>query len=233
LTQVEFKWQNAYEPINITRDELCSNRGPAHKIADLISTKTMLSEEGMSERLEEAFSKAVGDSQDLISIDDICSTGVLGSIDGATSTFWQGTSTTSGAFATQGISDMTTLYYALSGGMRAKNPSHIITTDTIYQKFEKTLAPLERISNVSEANKGFETLTFKGKPFMYGEFIEAGKLFMLNMDCIQLITDKETDMYVTPSLRPVNQMLTVSYILWAGNLITVDRRRNGKLISIT
>ena len=34
LTQVEYRWQNVYEPINITRDEERSNSGDVHKILD-------------------------------------------------------------------------------------------------------------------------------------------------------------------------------------------------------
>jgi len=41
-TLVEFKWQNAYEPIQITRDEERQNSGDEHKILALAATKTKL-----------------------------------------------------------------------------------------------------------------------------------------------------------------------------------------------
>lgn len=233
LTQVEFKWQNAYEPINITRDELRANRGSEHKLIDLMSTKMKLSEEGLADRMEEAFSVSVAGSQDLISLADLVGTGVLGSIDGASSTFWQSTLTTSGNFALQGLSDMTTAYYAVSGGATADNPTHFITTAAIFQKYEQTRLPLERISNSTMANAGFESLTFKGKPLVYGNYIGSGILYGLNMNHIELIVDKETDMVTTEMLKPINQQVMVAYILWSGNLTTTNRRRHFKLSSIS
>src|SRR3990167_7555480 len=48
---VEFKWQNAYEPIQITRDEERSNSGDMHRILNLLGTKTMLAEKAIADRL--------------------------------------------------------------------------------------------------------------------------------------------------------------------------------------
>ena len=54
LTQVEYKWQNAYEPIQITRDEERQNSGDLHKILDMAGTKILLSEKAIGKRLEQA-----------------------------------------------------------------------------------------------------------------------------------------------------------------------------------
>jgi len=101
-TQCEYKWQNAYEPITITRDEERQNSGDMHKIIDLAATKTGLSEKAIGDRLDQALSVDVSEANNLYSIATIVATGTLGTVAGATSTFWQATNTTSGAFATQG-----------------------------------------------------------------------------------------------------------------------------------
>lgn len=233
ITQVEFKWQNAYEPIQLTRDEERQNSGDMHKILDLVGTKIQLSEKAISKRMEQALSTPVGGAGNLIDLESLVGTGTLGSIAGATDPFWQSTVTTSGAFATQGLTDMTTAYYNVSSGSNIDNPTHMVTNKSIFQKYEQTRLPLERISNVSSANAGFENLTFKGKPLIYGDYIGSGLLFGLNMNYIDLCVDSATDMVTTDFYHSTNQMVRVAYILWRGNLITNNRRRHFKLNSIT
>ena len=107
------------------------------------------------------------------------------------------------------------------------------TTKTIFQKFEQTRLPLERISNTLTANAGFRNLTFKGVPVIYGNYVATGLLFGLNMNYIYLAVDSATDLITTPFITPTNQTVKVAYILWRGNMITNNRRRHFKLTSIT
>lgn len=235
LTQVEYKWQNAYEPIVITRDEERSNSGDMHKILPLLSTKTLLSEKALDKRLDQAFSTTVGAANNLNSLEKIVdSTGTLGSLAQSNMAAWASTETASGAFATQGLTDMTTAFYAVSGSSNDENPTHILTNKTIFQKYEQTRLPLERISNGDlSANAGFRNLTFKGIPVMYGNQIGSGLLFGLNMNYLTLAVDSATDFVTTEFITPTNQTVKVAYILWRGNLITNNRRRHFKLTGIT
>ena len=230
---VEFKWQNAYEPIQITRDEERQNSGDMHKIIDLVATKTKLSQMAIADRLDQALTTPVGEANNLIDLETLVNTGTLGTIAGATDTFWQSTVTTSGAFATQGLTDMTTATYAVSSSATVDNPTVYITTKTIWQKFEQTRLPLERISNTMTANSGFTNLTFKGRPLVYGNYVASGLLFGLNMNYIYLAVDSATDLITTPFISPTNQTVKVAYILWRGNLLTNNRRRHFKLQSIS
>ena len=233
LNAVEYKWQNSYEPIQISRDEERQNAGDAHRLINLLETKIKLSELAMKERMEQALSTPTTGANNLIDLETLVNTGTLGSIAGATQTFWQATVTTSGAFATQGLTDMTTAYYAVSGAQMMENPTHFITTKTVFQKFENTRLPLERFQNTTVANAGFETLTFKGKPFTYGNYIGSGLCFGLNFNYIDLVVDTETDFITTPFVVPTNQTAKVAFILWRGNMITDNRRRHFKLTSIS
>lgn len=234
LTQVEYKWQNVYEPIVITRDEERSNSGDAHKILKLVGTKMMLSEKAIYKRMDQALSTPVGAANNLEDLETIANTGTLGSINGAVDTFWQATVTASGAFATQGLSDMATGFYAVSGSATDENPTHILTTKTIFKKYEDTRLPLERISNGDlTANAGFRNLTFKGIPVVYGNNIGSGLMFMLNMNFIKLYVDSMTDFITTDFITPSNQTVRVAYILWRGAFGTNNRRRQLKLTGIS
>ena len=231
---VEFRWQNCYEPILLTRDEERQNSGDAHKILNLVATKTNLADRAIRDRLDQALSTPVGDASNLIDLETLVNTGTLGSKAGATETFWQSTVTTSGQFAAQGLTDMTTAFYAVSSSATVDNPSAFITTKAIFQKFEQTRLPLERITNGNmSANAGFMNLTFKGKPIVYGNYITTGLLFGLNMNYINWYVDSETDFITTPFISPSNQTVKVAYILVRANLTTNNRRRQFKLTSIT
>jgi len=234
LTQVEYKWQNIYEPIQITRDEERQNSGSEHKLLELAGTKIALSEKAIAKRLEQAISTPVGAAGNLIDLETLVNTGTLGSIAGGTDTFWQSTVTTSGAFATQGLTDMTTAFYAVAAGSVEDTPTHIITNKTVFQKYEQTRLPLERISNGDLTfNAGARNLTFKGIPIIYGNYIGSGLMFGLNLNYVKMAVDTATDMVTTPFITPTNQTVKVAYILWRGNIVTNNRRRLFKLSSIS
>lgn len=233
-TMVEYKWQNAYEPIVITRDEERSNSGQEHKILNLLGTKSLLSQKAIDKRLDQAFSTPVASANNLEDLETIVNTGTLGSINGATDTFWQSTVTASGAFASQGLTDMTTAFYAVSGASNEENPTHVITNKTIFQKYEDTRLPLERISNGNlTANAGFRNLTFKGIPIIYGNHIGSGLMFFINMNYLKLYVDSATDFITTDFIMPSNQTVRVAYILFRGAFGTNNRRRLAKLTGIT
>lgn len=232
--QVEFLWQNAYEPIQLTRDEERQNSGNEHKILSLVGAKTKSSEKAIADRLEQALSAPTAGANNLIDLETLVATGTLGTLTGSTTTAWQATVTTSGAFNSQGLSDMTTATYLVAASSTVDMPTHYVTNKTIFQKFEQTRLPLERITNGNlTANAGFTGLTFKGKPVIYGNYIGSGLMFGLNMNYIHLSVDTMTDFMTTDFLTPINQTVRVAYILWRGQMWTDNRRRNFKLTSIT
>jgi hypothetical protein len=234
VTQCEYKWQNIYEPIVITRDEERQNSGAAHKIVDLVASKTMSSEKAIAKRVEQALSTPVSGAGNLVDLETLVNTGTLGSVAGGTYSFWQSTVTASGAFATQGLADMTTATYAVSSAANEDNPTMYLTNKTIFQKFEATRLPLERIQNGDmSANAGFKNLTFKGVPVVYGNYIGSGLLFGLNMNYIDWNVDSATDFVTTEFLKPTNQTVKVAYILLRANMTTNNRRRHFKLTGIS
>lgn len=234
LDTVEYLWQNAYEPILITRDEERQNSGQVHKILDLVATKTMLSRKAIVERLDQALSTPVGAANNLIDLETLVNTGTLGNIAGATSTYWQATVTASGVFATQGLTDMATATLAVSSSATVDNPTAYITTKTVWGKFWNTRLPLERLSNGDmTGNAGVRNLTFMGIPVVYGNHISTGLLFGLNMNYVRLQVDSATDMITTDFISPTNQTVKVAYYLWRGQMATGNRRRNFKLTTLS
>lgn len=231
---VEFRWQNLYEPIQLTRDEERQNSGSEHKIYSLVGEKIERSQLAIAKRAEQALSTPVAGANNLIDLETMVGTGTLGTINGATSTYWQSTVTTSGSFAAQGRSDISTASYAVSGSATEDFVDIYFTNKTNFQRYEQTLLPTERheSSNLT-VNGGARNLTFKGVPVTYGNFIGSGLWFGLNTEYIDFCVDTETDFAMTEFVRPANQTVKVAYILLRCNNVTNNRRRHFKLQSIT
>ena len=233
-TLVEYRWQNAYEPIQLTRDEERINSGDAHKIIDLVGEKIERSELAIQKRLEQALSTSVVGANNLIDLNTLVAAGTLGTVAGGTDTFWQSTVTASGSFAAQGLTDLTTATYAVASASDEDRPDIYLTTKTVFQYFEQTRLPLERIQNGNLTfNAGATNLTYKGVPFTYGNYIGSGIIYGLNRRYIDLCVDTETDFAMTPFVMPVNQTAKVAFILWRGNMVTNNRRRHFKLTGVT
>jgi len=229
----EYKWQNAYEPIQVSRDDERANSGDMHKLIDLVGTRIQLAEMAIKDRAGQASVTSVADATNMIPLSTLVGTGQLGTVVGSTDTFWQSTVTTSGAFATQGLTDMDTLYYALASSSMQDTPTHIITTRTVFTKFKQTRLPLERLQNTEVGKAGFTSLTFNGVPIIWDQYCDAGTLYMCNTNYWNLVVDTETDFVTTPFITPSNQTVKVAMILWRGNQTTNNRRRFGKLTSIS
>jgi len=234
LSTVEYRWQNAYEPIVITRDEERVNSGQVHKILDLVATKTELSRKAIVDRLDQALSKPIAEANYLIDLDTLVDTGALGNLDGSSDTYWQATETVSGTFATQGLTDMNTATLAVSSGANMDSPTIYITTKTVWGKMWNTLLPLERLSNGDmTGNRGVKNLTFMGVPVVWGNYITAGTMLGINENYVRLQVDSMTDLVTTDFISPTNQTVKVAYYLWRGNLTTGNRRRQFKLTSVS
>lgn len=229
----EYRWQNAYEPIQLTFDDEMDNNGETEKLIDLAGTRMQQAEMALKDRMGQALVTSVAGANNLIPLSTLVNTGTLGTIAGGTDTFWQATSTTSGAFATQGLTDMQTLYGVLSSSSMQDNPTHILTTRTVFNKYEQTRLPLERLMNTSTGSAGFTNLTFKGVPIIWDQYVDSGVLYMCNSNYWNLVVHSKVDFVTTEFIRPSNQMVKVAFILWRGQQTTNNRRRFGKLTSIS
>lgn len=229
----EYRWQNAYEPIQITFDDEMDNNSDTEKLLDLAGTRMQQAEMALKDRMGQALVTSVNGANNLIPLSTLVGTGTLGTVAGGTDTFWQSTSTTSGAFATQGLTDMQTLYSTLSSSSMMDTPTHILTTRTVFNKYESTRLPLERLMNTSTGSAGFTNLTFKGVPIIWDQYIDSGTMYMCNANYWNLVVHSRVDFVTTEFVRPANQMAKVAFILWRGNQTTNNRRRFGKLTSIS
>lgn len=232
-TIARYNWKQYAGTVGITGLEKRSNMGESQLI-NLLSAKVQQLELSMRDRMSrDAFSDGTGNGgKNLTGLSLIVdSAGTVGGLSATTFTWWASTETASGSFATQGINDMRTIYNTLSLGN--DKPDLIVTTQTVFEYYEKALQPQERFTSNSVADAGFMNLTFKNTPIVFDRDCNSGVMYFLNSKYLNFVVHKDADMATSPFVEPENQDVTTSKVIWQGNLTTNNRRRLGKLTGIT
>lgn len=233
LTQAIYEWKQYAATTGITGKERRQNQGSETRLLNLLQSKLTQTEMSMRDRFSvDSFADGTGNgSKNINGLEAIVSaTSTLGGLAPATFAWWKATVTASGSFAGQGLADMRTLYNTLSFG--SDRPDFLVTTQAVFEFFEKSLQPQERYTNTTTANSGFQNLMFKAVPLVFDRDCTSGVLYMLNSKYLSWVVHPDADMSTTPFQTPINQDVTSSQLLFMGNMTTNQRRKLGKLTGI-
>lgn len=224
-----FDWRQAAVSVAISGIEEAQNNGEA-AILNLLQNKVRQSEMSLTQLFNTQFHAASPGAKDFESIAHIVdSSGSVGGIDPGTYTWWKSTETSVGGPLTVGA--MTTLYNTVSKGK--DHPDLVLSTQTLYEKYESLLQPQMRFTNTKVADAGFENLTFKGATFMFDPDCISGVLYMLNSKYLELVKHSSNWFRHTPFVVPENQDARYSNIICYGQLTVSNRARHGKLTGAT
>lgn len=235
LTRDQWQWAQYYATVAVDGfTEAVANAGDS-KIEDILEIKKMQSEESLSLKLEQhmfaAAQGAVTDLQPLAAI--IGTTNTIGGISGTTATWWQARSTGSGSFAAQGRSDLTTIYNALAARNPNEPPDLIISSQTEFESYEAIIVPQERFTDTKLGDIGIQNLKFKTTPWIWSPQATAGTIFLTHQKALELIVHSDRDFALSEFQKPTNQDAKIAQIFLAIALVTGNRRKNGKLTSVT
>lgn len=215
------------------KEERVQNKGK-YEVIDLVRTKIDDAEKSLQDKLNQDLFAASPASQDVGSlVTSIDATSSIGGINSSTYSFWQSVNTTSGSFAAQGISDMRTLWNTLSQRQPASVPDLILTTPTIHGYYEASLIAQQRYESNGTGNGSFQKLMFKSSPVDMDAQATSGVMYFLNSDAMELVIDPDTDFKMTEWVKPANQDARVAQYLVALELVIRNRRKLGKLNTIT
>jgi hypothetical protein len=233
MTLARYTWKQYSVAISISGLEERSNMGEAAMI-NLLKGKTMQAEMTLRDRMNrDLYSDGTGNgSKNLTGLDIIVdSTGTVGGLNQSTYSWWASTETASGSFAAQGLNDMMTTYLGISDGN--DNADIILSPQNVWQFHWKALQPQERYSNTMAADAGFTNITFMGVPHVWDRDCTSGTAYFLNSRYLKFCVHRDADFSTSEFIRPQNQDARTAQILFQGNLITNNRRRHGKMTSIT
>lgn len=233
ITAAEFDWKQYAASISIARKEERQNAPSETRVLNLLQSKIMQAEESLRELLDEhSFLSNASASNNLTGLAlAVDSAGTYGNIARGSNSWWSANETGSGSFASQGLNDMRTMYNDCSKGNI--HPDLILTTQTVFEYYEKTLQPQERFTDTKTLDGGFQNLKFKGATMMFDLYCQSGVMYFLNSNFMKLIVESGTDLITTPFVKPENQDAKVAQILWMGDMVCSNCDRQGKLTGIT
>lgn len=123
------------------------------------------------------------------------------------------------------LTDMSTAYNSASNGRDM--PQFAQAPQALFEKYESLLQPQQRFQDSKTAQAGFENLTFKGKPIVWGPSVPAGEVTFVNPAFLRLNKLDGQWMKATPFNTPVNRDASYSQIISYGNLSVSNRKKAG------
>ena len=234
ISAAEYDWKQYGASIAISGIEQAKNNGE-HAIIDLLEAKIMQAEESMREGFNQMFyGDGTGNSgKNWNGLGNIIESGnTLGGINSATgqgNDFWRSyEENTAGALT---LLQMATAYNSVSVGN--DHPDLILSTQTLFEKYESLLQPQLRYTDTKTADAGFQNLLFKSAPIMYDVHAPAGTMYFINSKYLKLVGHSDKWFAQTDFVRPENQDAMFALIMCYGNLVCSNRAKQGKLTAKT
>lgn len=247
ITAAEYEWKQVAGSLSISGREEFINSGSKTKILSLIDAKTKQLEITMSQELNRmAMSDGTGNGgKELgglgILVEDGAAWSTVGGIDSNAFSYWRNQWTDlGGSFATGGLDAMRSLYNSASRQGMNEKPTLLISTQGVYEAYEKLLTVNERFTSTELGDAGFLNLMYKATPWVFDEDVPLAldgtgsthAIYMLNAMYLKLVIGKGKNFSVTPFQKPENQEAKVSQIIFYGNLTCSNRARQALLDGI-
>lgn len=231
ITAAEYEWRQLAGSIAISGIEEAKNNGDK-AILKLLKARTMQLEETMKDKCNAMFfADGTGNGgKDWLGLAALVGTTTsVGNIDGNVDAWWRSTveSTVETWAATFAANRHTTIYNTVSKGN--DHPDLILTTQSGFEGYEKTLTPNMRYTDTKMADSGFQNLMFKAAPVMFDTACTAGAMYFLNSKYIGLTGHSDRWFEQTPFVRPENMDARYALVTAYGNMTMSNRARQGAL----
>ena len=233
ITAAEYDWKQYAASIAISGIEEAKNNGE-QEIINLLEAKIMQAEESMREGFNTMFyADGTGNSgKDWNGLGNIVeASGTVGGINRATAgnEYWRSYEDNNNDPLT--LAQMATAYNSVSVGN--DHPDMVLTTQTLFEKYEALLQPQLRYTDTKTADAGFQNLLFKAAPVVYDTGCTAGVMFFLNSKYLTLVGHSGKWFSQTEFVRPENLDARYALIMCYGNLTCRNAAKQGKLTAKT
>lgn len=242
FTAARYAWKQVAVPMTYSGLQKFQNSGSKHQIIDLIDAFLEHAEVSLSiEVAREIMGDGTGYGSTEITglaaaVEDGTAWATYGGIDSNTYTWWRNQWTgTVGSFAANGVDSMLTMYNNCMRGQL--KPTLIVTDQSTYESYEKSLLKIERIQvtpdNKTNSDIGFDALLYKNTPIVFDTNCTAGYMYFLNADTLRWNVASGNEFRMTPLQQPYNQDAQSRLILLYAQISLNNRARNGVLTGIT
>jgi hypothetical protein len=233
ITAAEYDWKQYAASIAISGIEEAKNNGE-QEIINLLEAKIMQAEESMREGFNRMFyADGTGNSnKDWNGLGNLVeASGTVGGINRATAgnEYWRSYEENTATALT--LAQMSTAYNSVSVGN--DHPDMVLTTQTLFEKYEALLQPQLRYTDTRTADAGFQNLLFKAAPVVYDEHCTAGIVYFLNSKYLTLVGHSGKWFSQTEFVRPEDLDARYALIMCYGNLTCRNAAKQGKLTAKT
>ena len=233
ITAAEYDWKQYAASISISGIEEAKNNGE-QEIINLLEAKIMQAEESIREGFNQMFfADGTGNSgKDWNGLGNLVeASGTVGGIDRGTTgnEYWRSYEDNSAGALT--LAQMSTAYNTVSVGN--DHPDMILTTQTLFEKYEALLVPQLRYTDTKTADAGFQNLLYKAAPMAYDVHCPTGTMFVLNSKYLTLVGHSGKWFAQTSFVSPEDVDARYALILCYGNLTCRNAKKQGKLTQKT
>jgi hypothetical protein len=231
ISAAEYEWKQYAGSISISGIEEAKNNGE-QEVINLLEAKVMQLEESLREGFNTMFyGDGTGNSnKNWNGLGNIVeANNTVGNIDASTNTWWNSYEENTSTALT--LAQMATGYNSVSVGN--DHPDVVLTTQTLYEKYEALLQPQLRYTDTKTADAGFQNLLFKASPVMYDVSCTSGVMFFLNTKYLTLVGHSSKWFQQTEFIRPEDLDARYALIMCYGNLTCRNRAKQGKLTAKT
>jgi hypothetical protein len=233
ISAAEFEWKQYAASISISGIEEAKNNGE-QEIINLLEAKIMQAEESMRESFNQMFfADGTGNSgKDWNGLGNLVeASGTVGGINRATSgnEFWRSYEENTATALT--LAQMATAYNTVSVGN--DHPDMILTTQTLFEKYEALLQPQLRYTDTKTADAGFQNLLFKAAPIVYDVHCTSGVMYFLNSKYLTLVGHSGKWFAQTEFVKPEDVDARYALIMCYGNFTVRNCAKQGKLTAKT
>lgn len=257
-TAARFDWKYAYQSIVLNGPDKAQNKGK-EGIIDLVKQEMEEAETDMKDKMiTSLYSDGTGSSSKEMTglgaaVDDGTSIDSYGGIARTSYSWWASYKATSVGALT--LDALATAYTGVSSGKDV--PTIMVTTEDIWNSFEALQEPKQRFNIMMDgyatmdkdgvgkgkelgADAGFKTLFFRGTPIVSSEYCTSGYLYLLNEKYLKFKVlpnaKYKSDKFgfcMTDMKEPIDQDGEVAQMLWYGNLVGSQCRRQGVMQDVS
>lgn len=234
ISAAEYEWKQYAASIAISGIEEAKNNGEA-AILNLLEAKVMQAEESLREGFNQMFfADGSGNSgkdwnglEGLVADDNTI--GGIDRTDSPANDFWK--SYVEGTAGALSLADMASAYNTVSVGN--DHPDMVLSTQTLFEKYESLLQPQLRYTDAKTADAGFQNLLFKAAPVTFDVHCPSGTMYFLNSKYLTLVGHSGKWFSQTEFIRPENMDARYALIMCYGNLTCRNAKKQGKLTNRT
>lgn len=249
FTAAEYTWANLGGTVVLDNLTIQAQNAGDSQVINLLEAKVSQLEQSMTDLLCSQLWEEYNDTTAyaLNSIPQIVyggnpTKGNLGGIEQAANTWWtpaiwsgtgqsQTASNMPASDATISIANLNHMYNYVSNG--SDRPDLFVMPLDLYEAFEALLFTNMRFQDDKLANAGIENIKLKGASVIFDANCTSGVVYCLNTKYLKFVNCQGRNMQATAFEAPHNQDVSVSKIIWSGQLGCSNRKRQAAWTSCT